>query len=287
MGLLGNYRKQKRTVKRAITKTVNKVGGAGIKYVKNRYGFGKNKAINTGAIAKDVARLAMMINAEKKIHTISATNQLSSQAVGQCSVNATGSRIYDITPLLTQGNQAINERNGDSVKFVSAYMQFCVSQQTSTAITNKCSIEVWYYNGGAPISETDALNALYQPTVFSSVIDFQSARNIDRLGDFRIIRKMVVSVQGEQVSGNNSVRYVNMPIKFNGGKGHHVRYTGSTITNNPLVDIVNGRSQIFLVYRAESGNRNLSTASTLNIPIQAVATGLIVQASYSMYYYDN
>lgn len=286
MGILGNYRKQKRTVKRAFTKTVNKVGGAGIKYVKNRYGFGKNKAINTGAIAKDVARLAMMINAEKKIYSITAQNQLASQAVGQCTANNTGTRIYDITPLLEQGITA-NTRNGDSVKFVSAYMQFCVSQQTSTAIANKCSIELWHYNGGSPIAEADALTALYQPTVFSTVIDYQSARNIDRLGDFRLIRRMVVSVPGEQLSGNNSVKYINMPVKFNKGKGHHVRYVGPNITNNPLTDIVNGRSQLFLVYRAESGNRNLSTASTLNIPIQAVATGLIVQASYSMYYYDN
>lgn len=272
----------------AFKKFAKKTVTAGKRFVKKRYNIGKGKkgGLNVGALAKDVASLAMMINAEKKVYSITAGNQLASQAVAQVTTNTTGSRIYDITPLISQGATA-DTRNGDSVKFVSAYFQFMVSQQTATSVGNKVSIELWHYNGGSPISETDALNALYQPTVFSSVIDYQSSRNIDRLGDFRIIRKMVVSLPAEQTSGVNVVKYVKMPIKFNKGKGHHVRYVGATITNNPLTDIVNGRSQLFLVYRAESGNRNLTTASTLNIPIQAVATGLIVQASYSMYYYDN
>jgi len=272
----------------AFKKFAKKTLTAGKRFVKKRYNIGKGKkgGLNVPAIAKDVASLAMMINAEKKLFSITAANALASTAVAQVNVNASGTRLFDITPLIAEGTSATT-RNGDSIKFVSAYFQFMVSQQTSTSVGNKVSIELWHYNGGAVISEADALTALYQPTVFSSVIDYQSSRNIDKLGDFRMIRKMIVNVPAEQTSGVNVVKYVNMPIKFNKGKGHHVRYSGSTITNNPLTDLANGRSQLFLVYRAESGNRNTGTASTLNVPIVATATGLIVQASYTMYYYDN
>jgi len=271
-----------------VVKFLKKAVKGAKRFVKKRYNVGGKKRgpINTGAIAKDVARLAMMINAEKKTFSITAQSTLGQPVgVGQVAVNATGVRCFDITPLISQGLTA-ESRNGDSIKLHSAYFQFMVSQQANTAISNKASIEIWHYNGGAIISETDALASIYQPTVFSGVIDYQSARNIDKMGDWRLARKMSCTLQGEQISGTKTIKYLNMPLKFNRGKGHHVRYSGSTITNNPLTDLANGRSQIFLVYRAESGNRS-STVSTANVPATAALTGLEVQASYTYYFYDN
>lgn len=271
------------------SKFIKKTIRAGKRFVKKRYNIGKGKkgGLNVARIAKDAAMIVRTLNAEKKIWAIAAGNSLSTgQAVGQVNGNSSGTRCYDITPLLEQGVTATT-RNGDSVKFTSAYFQFMVSQQTANVISNKLSIELWHYNGGSPISEADFLAATYQPTVFSTVTDYQSARNIDRLGDMRMIRKMIVRLDGDTTNNALNVKYVNMPIKFNKGKGHHVRYVGSTITNNSLTDIVNGRSQLFLIYRAESGNRSTATASTLNVPITAINTGLFVQASYSMYFYDN
>ena len=258
---------------------------SGKRAVKSRYGIGKNRKLNTGRIAKDVARLAMMINAEKKTFSITGQNELALVGVGQVSANSTGARIFDVTPLITQGATA-ESRNGDSLKLVSAYFQFMIAQQTAGQVANKASIELWHYNGGAPIAVGDALASIYQPTVFSTVIDYQSARNIDKMGDWRLARKMIVSLEGEQVAGTKTCKYVNMPLKFNRGKGHHVRYSGSTISNNPLTDLANGRSQLFLVYRVESGNKS-ATVSTLNVPITSITTGLEISTSYTMYYYDN
>lgn len=270
-------------------KFLKKTLTAGKRFVKKRYNIGKGKkgGLNVGQIAKDVAKLALTMNAEKKIWAITAANTLAvGVSVAQVNGNNSGTRVFDITPLLTQGVTA-ETRNGDSVKFTSGYFQFMVSQQAGGAISNKVSIELWHYNGGSPISEADFLAATYQPTVFSTVIDYQSSRNIDRLSDMRLARRMTVRLEADQTNNARNIKYVNMPIKFNKGKGHHVRYVGASIANNPLTDIVNGRSQLFLIYRAESGNRNTTTVSTLNVPQVAVATGIDVQASYSMYFYDN
>jgi len=272
----------------AFKKFVKQAVKGAKRFVKKRYNLGKKKkgSINVGALAQDVAKMAMMINAEKKVYAITANNTLGQNVgVGQVSANVSGTRVFDITPLISQGATA-ETRNGDSIKLHSAYFQFMVSQQTNGAVANRCSIEIWHNNGGALLSETDFLNALYQPTVFSSVIDYQSTRNIDRMGDFRLARKMIVSLPSEEISGQKTVRYVKMPLKFNRGKGHHIRYSGSTIVNNPLTDLINGRSQLFLVYRAEHGNRS-GTVSTLNVPITDQSTGLVVQSSFTMYYYDN
>lgn len=271
-----------------IPKIIKKTVKAGKRFVKQRYNIGGKKkgGLNIQAIAQDVAGLARMINAEKKIYSISSSNELAlAVGVGQVNATVSGTRIFDISPLIEQ-NVSASGRTGDSLKITSAYFQFMVSQQANCVIGNRCSIELWHYNGGAVISVADVATHLFKPTVFSTVIDYQSARNEDFIGDFRLARRMVVNIPAEQVSGSRTVRYINMPIKFNKGKGHHIRYTGSTITNNPLTDIANGRSQLFLIYRAESGNRS-SVVSTLNVPQTGITTGLEVTASYTMYYYDN
>jgi len=269
-------------------KFLKKAVKAGKRFVKKRYNIGGKKKgpLNVGALAADVAKMAMMINAEKKVYAITAQNVLGQPVgVGQVSANVTGTSCFDITPLISQGVTA-ETRNGDSIKLHSAYFQFMVSQQLNGIVGNKACIELWYNNGGAVVSASDALAAIYQSTVFSTVIDYQSSRNIDKMGDWRLARRLVVPLPGEQIAGTKPCKYVNMPIKFNRGKGHHVRYAGATIANNPLTDLANGRSQLFLIYRAETGNKS-STLSTLNVPQTGAQTGIDITASFTMYYYDN
>jgi len=269
-------------------KKINKAITAGKRLVRKRYNIGKKKkgGINMMQVAKDAAMLVKTLNAEKKIWTITAGNTLANAVgVGQVNVNNTGSQVFDISPLVLQ-NVTATGRTGDSIKFTSAYFQFMVAQQAFATIRNTLSIELWHYNGGSVIGQNDFLTHLYKPTVFSGVIDFQSPRNEDYMGDFRLIRRKRVVLDPDSVNSAKTVRYINIPVSFNRGKGHHVRYTGSDITNNPLVDIANGRSQLFLIYRCESGNRN-ATVSTANVPITTGSSGMEVSASYTMYYYDN
>lgn len=252
--------------------------------VVKRYGLGRKQSLNPARMAKDVARLAMMINAEKKIFSIGSANVLATgQNVGQVNINATGALAFDLTPLIGQG-QTADSRNGNSIKLHSTFLQFQLGQQGNANTGMRVRVELWK-TGGMIEDVAQLLNRLYVPSPFSTVIDYNSARNPDHYNNYQLIRKKVIYLKPDSISGAPMNAYVKMPIKWNGGKGHHIRYTSGTITNNPLTDLQAG--QFFMVYFADNGNSNLASSSTLNVPVQISASGAVVRMSYRHYFYDN
>lgn len=273
----GGYRGK--FVRRARKGLVRRAGTA----VKKRY-TSKSGGARYGRMVKDVARVVSMVNAEKKY----VTYPVASFAVGQVDFNSSGARQFDVTPLMTQGVDA-SSRNGNSIKICSSFFQFQVQQQSSTVTTPlKFRVELWLVKGvplGAIASgaTTAPITDLYEASVFSGVIDMTSTRVPDHFQDYRLIASRTVRIAGDQVSGGDiQATTFTMPIKWNKGKGHHVRYAG---TSGSSADIGNG--QIFMVFRTDLGNKNASNASTKDIPLTAVSTGVNVKMGYKHWYYDN
>ena len=263
----GVYRAGKKAVVRAASKRYGTKGG-GVRY---------------GRMVKDVARVVSMVNAEKKY----VTYPVASFAVGQLANNSSGARQFDVTPLMSQGTD-VSSRNGNSIKICSSFFQFQVQQQSSTVTTAiKLRVELWLAKGvplGAFASTGNAapITDLYEPSVFSGVIDMTSTRQPDHFQDYRLIASRTIQVPGDQVSGGDiQAKTFTMPIKWNRGKGHHIRYSG---VSNSSADIGNG--QIFMVFRADIGNRD-TTASTKDVPLTAATTGLTVKMGYKHWFYDN
>lgn len=252
------------------------------KKVKGRYynkGRGKFK---TQTIIKDAIKAYNMLNAEKKY----ISNEVTALQVAQVDGNGNGWRQYDVTPLPPLGD-SVNQMNGSSLKITTSLFQFQVSGQPSCISRNKLIVDIYKVNGtpqsvitsnsGLPMTE------IYEPTIFSGVIDANSTRFQNNFSDYTLIRSMKVNLDAEQQSGEIATKTFMMPIKYNRGKGHHVRYanprTGGT------ADIDNG--QIVMLLRTEVGNHSGSVVSTLPIPITAITTGLIVRWSVKHWYYDN
>lgn len=253
---------------------------------KKYFGIGKKRTLNVpalGSIARQVASMASMINAEKKILSIGSANGLATgQSVGQVNYNSTGARCYDLTPLMPQGS-GVSDRTGNSIKLHSSYFQFQVQQQTSAVVTPlRIRIEMWA-NPAKVQDETTLLDDLYVANPFTGIIDYNSARNPDHFNDFRKILTKTCYLPVDSITGQLQTKQLAVPFKWNKGKGHHVRYTGSGSTNY-LNDVQSG--QVFLVYFCDVGNYS-GTASTLNVPMQTPATGATIKMSYRHYYYDN
>lgn len=258
-------------------KFVKKALRSGKRFVKKRYGIGKKRTLNVSALANDVAKMAMMINAEKKAYNA----PLELRNLGQCNANSTGALIYDITPTGIIQGVTVNTRNGNSIKLSSALYQFQLAQLPAATIANKVIIEFWL-NKGTYQTEATAMNQLFLPAQWSSVIDANSARSQDYFGDFRLLRRVVKTIPCDNTASESTVRTFTIPFKFNKGQGHHIRFSNNT---GNLTDVANG--QIFMTMRAEQGNANSFTASTLDIPYTAVNTGLRVRAAYRIWFYDN
>lgn len=248
------------------------------KAVKRRYGLNKKaKAPKFGRMAQDVAKLAMMINAEKKVFNQIYTNQ----NLGQVNASGTGALCYDITPLIPQG-AGQDERNGASVKLHSALYQFQFTQLDSLTINQKIIIEFWK-TSGTTLGTADLLSKTFDNATFSTVIDTNSPRQQANFSDFKLIRRVIKTLPSDQIAQSTTITF-DVPIKFNRGKGHHIRLVKS-LSSNPVADITNG--QIYMTVRAGVGNANQVVASTLPVPVTATSTGSVMRFAYRTWYYDN
>lgn len=258
------------------------------KAVKRRYGLNKTSKIpKYGVMAGDAKKLAMMVsmlNAEKKF----IEQKPVEFSVGQVAQNASGARQWDVSPLMSQGTDA-STRNGNSIKLTASLFQFQIKQQSS-AITTPITliVEMWRCMGtpiGAFTSSGGVapMTDLFDPSVFSNVIDATSIREQNHYGNYKLLRRKVVKLQGDTLAASDiQTKTFIMPHKWNKGKGHHVRYQG---TANSSADIASGA--IYMTFRADIGNKDATASTLTTIPITAALSGITVNFGYTHWYYDN
>lgn len=249
------------------------------KFVKKRYNVGGKRQlanINMKQVVNDVTKAMSMLNAEKKINEIGPI----ASTVGQVAYNSTGALCLDVTPMMAQGADQF-QRNGISIKLHTALWQIQISQQTASTCANTFHFELWL-NKGTVLDQATLLGNVYDPSVFSGVIDATSSRNADHFGEYQLIRKVTRRLSDPNYSTDLTNSTFTIPIKFN--KGHHVRYTGSGSTNY-LTDVQNG--QIFIICRADNGNRQTVNTSTLPVAIKAPSTGINFAWAVKTWFYDN
>lgn len=252
-------RKRKNTVK-AVKK--------GIKYAKQGY-----------ALATQVAKMAQMINAEKKRYTLTTTGSGISQCYGATSA---GYLINDITPVPAQGTTSVT-RNGASIRLHSSLFKMQIFHQSATTAPMKIQMYIVKIKGPYQVASTWITNAFQlNPFVLNAgspaIIDINSNFNPDYFSGFQIIQKKTLYIPVDSYSGVQTIKTYNIPLRY---KNHHVRFQADG-SSTPSI------GQIFLVLLADSGNSSGVTASTLtNVPVTAVNTGCLVDYQIQHYFYDN
>lgn len=259
--------------KSKLGSTVNRVTG-------NRYGRGFKQIATKGVpqMARDIIKLKSMINAEKKNIDLYSANSL--QTVGQLNGNSSGFYTLDITPVPTQGT-TYSTRNGASIKLSSSFMKFQFYHQTSTVAPVKLKLYI-IQTKMTQTNLTTFVQGMFLYNRFLSttnIYDFNSMVNPDYFGLYKILRTKTILIPGDQISGVNMIKDINIAHKWNRTKGHHIRYAGDTNT------VLNG--QVFLLIFSDSGNIS-GTASTITpVPIQSATTGINFNYDIKHYYYDN
>lgn len=265
-------------VVKVVKKVARKVRGAAIKrYFKKGY----NPKINQ--IVKDVAMLRGMVNSEKKRNTIATGGQVVAQLNG-----ATGQGLFitDITPTPSEGTTSTS-RTGNSIKLHSSFQRFQFYHQSATTQPINFQILILQVKGPPVSNLTTFVNNIYTLNPFVSnagapaIVDYNSSFNPDFFGQYRILRRKKFRLSPDQFTGQQMIKNVNLPMKYNRGKGHHIRYA---LDNNT----VPSDGQILMIVLADSGNMSSTTASTLsNVPVSAINTGLIMDYNIVHYFYDN
>lgn len=259
--------------KKYAKKVAKKVG----RVVKKRYFKGKGyRQPNIAQMVKDVSVLKGMLNAEKKRLEVT----IGLNAVSQVNFNASGHWLYDLTPQPVQGD-GFNQKNGNSIKWHSSYMDFQFVPQLSMINSNRIKIEIVKVVGLPYSNVSDILNKYIEPTSFigGTVYDIHSPRDPDYFKNFVVLKRSYVSFKEDSLSGQLMMKRIQLGLKL---KNHHVR----TNNNDPTITM----GQVFMIITAENGNHNATAGNTstlTGVPITGVTTGIEFRAEFTHYYYDN
>lgn len=243
----------------------------------------KKGKLSSFRVIRDMQKIRELINVEKKKYQQSNTIGTPIK-VGQVNGNADGSQIMDITPPISAGTGDSN-RTGNSVKIVSFFTNFQVSQQSAANHQNmKVIVELWNVKGIPQTANHATLAKIFEPNNFMSslgtYIDYFSSRNPDYFSTFKRVAYKTFTLKFDSTtgaSGNDSLAHGIIKRKFQ----HHLRFDPGT------TNIIEG--QLLMTIRADSGNYSSTTAytDTGSIPVTAINTGAYVQFNQIFYYVDN
>lgn len=249
------------------------------KAVKKRYVAKSGGRKSTGGIrvakmAKDIMYLKSVLNPEKKRWEANE----SSIYLGQVNGNSDGYLLRDVTPLPICGT-GYSDRNGASIKLHSSIYHFQFVQQASAICRIRGIIEIWEVLGD-PMTGFTFTNERFDPNPFTTVRDMNCQTNPDNYMKARCVARRNFSVQTDSLGNEKLTTDVKIPIKYNKGKGKHIRWD----KNSPTV-IQSG--QLYLVVRVDRGNYSPTTVSTLPVPDLNINTGLLMAYNKVDYFYDN
>lgn len=256
-------KKLKRTIKKRVFKPYTSR--------KNHRGYN-----NRMRLYKEIKALKSIVNAEKKQIVVLPTPS----SIGQVNGNLEGALVLDVTPRPAQGTTD-SSRIGDSIKLTTAFFKFQISQMSSTTSPITGVIELYQILGTPQLTST-FINQRWLPNAYitgGNIRDYNSQTDQDYRQQYRLLAKKTFRVKGDNISGQNQLINLKMPIKF-GTYGQHIKYAENSN------DIASG--QIILCIRCDNGNISPSTPSTLgNVIITGTNSGLFINKSMTFYYYDN
>ena len=260
-----------------------------MKGLKHRYTTGSNSRMDFAQIAKDVMYLKSVVNSEKKRFHITYTPTAGQPGVSVGQLNgasASGYFALDVTPNPAQGT-TLSTRNGASIKLASSYVKFQVSHQSATVAPINMKIQFWLVKG-TPVVAATALEEMYNRNTFilnaaattTPVVDYNSDLDPDFFGKYKLLKTVKRKISPDQFSGQAMIVSMQVPMKYNRGQGHHIRYDDNSTT------VANG--QMIMTVLCDCGNISSATASTnLGVPVTAVSTGLYMNYDILHYFYDN
>lgn len=245
-----------------IKKTAKRYGRKAYGAIKKRYS-GWNGIRNGVNDIASVAKLAQMINAEKKRYDLFIGSAQVAQYTG---AGVSGCRFVQL-PFdtgIVQGTTS-STRNGNSIKCSGMIMKFLITQQASAINPIKFKITVFTIKGIPAPANNDLLTRFLNSNPFSGVVDYNSDRDPDNFSDFIILGKKYGQMRGDNITNQTNPLSISLPISFKNKKIKHMRWNNSgSLTELP----------IYFLMTCDNGDNSVNT-------------GLLVNYNARLYYYDN
>lgn len=241
----------------------------------------KKGKLSTARLYKDVQMLKGIINSEK--FRVEA-QPISDVAIGQVNANTSGHKIYDFTPVPSQGD-GYNNRQGNSIRWKSSHISMLIQRMSGNVGAFTMQIELIKvigvpYDSG---SLNTAIEGRYiEPNRWvngASIYDMASDRKPEYFKQFRTLIKKKVHFPAPNYSGQAPTmqKILNFGLRL---PNHHVKWNNNT---NNLSD-----GQVLCLITCDTGNASTTTACTLDsVANTVVSSGVYVNCNLVHYYYDN
>lgn len=244
--------------------------------IQNRYIYKKSgytPKIQT--IARDLYVLKKMVNAEKKRLKVT---QSTLQTVGQVNNNNSGHFLLDLTPPIAQNGNTYNGRSGNSVKWVSSFLDFNFQSQSSHQQETIITFHIVEVIGQPYSTMTDILGKYIQGNSFTSgsIYDSYGDRDVDYFKNFRVLKKQNVKIDSDTVSSLQISKRIRIPLKFN---NRHIRWSLDTSSVS--------EGQVFLLITCNNGNAGGSASTVTNVYPTSSNSGFNFVYEFNHYYFDN
>lgn len=235
----------------------------------------RRRRVKKQSLAKRVKAIVTKMAEKKRVTYSNAASPLS---VGQVDgLNTAGFFIQDMSPTVSQsaGNSG---RVGSEISITSAYLKFQFYQMQSVFCNVKLKYQLVYIPNVCESNITLIAQQLYQNNPFNSIIDYNSSRNPDYMRSYKILRTGYCTLPNDpgSVTSQNMIIERQLGLKFK--KPLRYRFPGNT----------NGTAEgrIIMLVFANNGNKNGTTACTLNVPVGAINTGVYFNYMLDFYYTD-
>lgn len=234
-----------------------------------KFGYVKSQ----GNLLKDVNRLKKLVKrAKPEVKWIA--NPMSSDLIGQVDGNGGGASGFFITNTCGAG-VGVGDRQGLETKLIGINLRLQFSQQSAGTSPMRMIMDVFKFTS-RPSTLGTLINNAYQTDSISGVIDYNSTLNPNYLQEYKRIHSRRVYLRPDNFTGQLMISDLKILLKQN----QKLRYASST-----SADAVNMGYAV--VIRADTGNKNTTTASTLTtVANTAVSTGAQYRVIFKTYFTD-
>lgn len=212
-------------------------------------------------------------NAEKKHFTYSNTS--SPLTVGQVNgLNNEGYFILDMSPAINYGGNE-NQRVGNEIDLTSASLRLQFYQMSATYQNVRLKYMLVACKGAKQLTQGEFAVYFLSPNPFNGIRDYNSSRNPESFNQFQVLRTGYCNLPTDpaSVTAQTTIKEARLGLKLR--KPLRIKYSNGTT--------VPTQNQLFMIIMADSGNNSTTTASTINVPVKEVNTG--VNFNYVMDYY--
>lgn len=272
------------TKRRQFKKFVKGAGHVGYKTIK--------AGANLASLARDVKMLQMAtqgiklgLNVEKKY----LDKDVFTGSFAQVNGNADGIYKVDVTPSMAQGLGHAN-RIGNSIKVTGMSFPLQFSGETQTFTRRKIKVMLFRINSADNgVTATEAIEDYFDVNPLNGIVDYNSpkAYRSHKHDGIKLVRQKVYSLPAPQINvagyngdGLDDVEQAGFSAKFNIKLNDIIRF-------NANGDSVPDGTRYYLYFISDKGNCSATTASTKDIPITKINTGVRVRCGQRSWWVDN